>query len=211
MKLQLQQALATVLNIQVMPLPDLGNDADHMLPKYEDHFVSLDHPLISLGKVKNTTLHDAVWKAMQSFDMQADCHYAVFPIGSNREDYYMAIERELLRQEATEEFQSKKMWELLGSDPRELITCIMDQMRNCVTSLTDPVAFQTALLRAGCLIIASLQWTSDWIARCKIRNAALVRNMMPPPTPVILKGKDEVPPHNDIDSETKDSFHNPNL
>lgn len=191
MKLQLQQALATVLNIQIQSLPDLGSeDGGITTPKYADHFICLDHPLVSLGKVANTHLGDAVLRAIALCKMEDDSNFAVFPISSNREDYYMAIEREMLRQEQSLEFDGKKMWELMGNDPRELITAIMAQMRECATTLTHPVIFQTALLRAGCLVVASLQWTSDWITRCKVRNAAL--QIKVPPKPEVLSEIDKV-------------------
>lgn len=168
MKLQLQQALATVLNIQVAQIPNHHNDTT------SDHFVSLDHPLVSLGEVSKTTLAQAVCKAVNLFNLEKECSYAIFPIGSNREDYYMAIERELLRQEATDEFKGKKMWEQFSvNDPREIITLIMSQMRECATAITHPTSFQLALLRTGCLVIAALQWTSNWITRLRMRDAAL--------------------------------------
>lgn len=167
MKLQVQQALATVLNIQLGP-PEEGPEGA------VQHFIRSDDPAqISLGVMGKTTLAQAVWKAMELANMEADCYYAIFPLGSNREDYYMSIEREMLRQEATEEFGGKKMWELLGTDPRELITTIMEQLRECATNVVNPYLFQTALLRTGCLVTASLQWTSDWIARLKMREAVL--------------------------------------
>lgn len=108
-----------------------------------------------------------------------------------REDIYKAIEDELVRQEAAEESHGKKMWEMLGNDPRELITIIMSQLRDCATSLTNPIAFQTALLRAGCLIVASLQWTSAWITRLKMRDAALHAGPTCNPPGIHLIGESE--------------------
>lgn len=179
MKLQIQQALATVLNIQVAQLYNPETK------EFESHFVRSNDVLqTSLGNIKNSTLAYAVCAAMDLTNLESDCHYAIFPLGSNREDYYMAIEREMLRQEATQEFQGKKMWELMGADPRELITAIMTQIRECATTLVAPQMFQTALLRTGCLVIASLQWTSDWIARLRIREAHLKSGQSPAPEPI---------------------------
>lgn len=186
MKLQVQQALATVLNIQVIEYKNPYNDA------LEQHFVrSDDITQTSLGIVGQKNLAQAVWKAMELSNMEADCHYAIFPLGSGREDYYMAIERELLRQEATPDFGGKKMWELMGGDPRELITAIMAQLRECATNVVHPMMFQSALLRVGCLVIASLQWTSDWIARLKVREAVLRAGQPKPPEAIPFPSVEE--------------------
>ena len=171
MKLQLSQALATVLNIQIDEVN--GRKAYVM-------------GLVDLGYVGEVTLDQAIWKALENANLSSPSSFAVFPISSNREDYYMSIERELLRREQTPEFGGKSMWQMMSAgDPREIIDMIMLQIRECAQSIMNPVVFQQALLRTGCMIIASMQWTSDWIGRLKVRNATI--NKEAPETPKVVE------------------------
>lgn len=174
MKLQTIQALATVLNIQVVQ----GE------PGKAPFFACSDHPEFPyLGVVGKDTLTQAVWRAMELRNLEADSNFAVFPMDSNRENFYMAIERELLRQEAHPDLGGKKMWELMSNngDPREIVTTVMGQFRECAMHVVSPEMFRIALIRTGCLLIASLQWADDWIGRLKLRNAALKSATPPPP------------------------------
>lgn len=202
MKLTIAQALGTVLNIQIAPVEN------HVYKTSEDWFIIKDptgetlHDKI-LGKVNEMTLDQAVWKAVEMANFKDECHFAIFPMGSGREDYYMAIEREMLRQEASPEFQGKKMWELLGNDPRELVTAIMEQMRDCAQALISPTHFQGAMIRTGVLVIASLQWISDWIGRLRVRHAHLASTQQEPPKVI------EMPKVNPSSSEPTPALFGP--
>lgn len=179
MKLQLQQALATVLNIQIAQFPN------PFTKEMENHFIRSNDPLKrSLGEVGKKTLGDAIYVAMLDSNMEDDSNYAIFPIHSNREDYYMSMERELLRQEASPEFQGKKMWELMGVDPREVVTVIMEQFRNVAKNVVAPEHYKLEMFRTACLLVASLQWVDDWMVRLAIRNAALKASVPKSPEPV---------------------------
>ncbi len=185
MKLSIAQALGTVLNIQIALIRSLDKT------KTEDWFVIQDirdqgfsRPI---GKVKDMTLDQAVWKAAEMTDFKDECSFAIFPIQSGREDFYMAIEREMLRQEASEEFGGKKMWEFLGNDPRELITAIMTQLRDCAVSIITPPQFQINMLRVCVLCIASMQWISDWLTKLRLRQAALTTERSDTPKVVPIR------------------------
>lgn len=175
MKLSIAQALGTVLNIQI----EVIQEESWYVIKNPGGFAAT-----CLGKINEITMDQAIWKAVEVTSFKDECHFAIFPMGSNREDFYMAIERELLRQEASQEFQGQQMWERMGPDPRELITYIMGQLRECATSLTHPTVFQTNMLRVAVLVVASLQWASNWITQIKVREATL-RVKTPEPPKVI--------------------------
>lgn len=179
MKLTIAQALATVLNIQ--------QDGSKQYFRMREGIVQ------PLGK----DLFVALEKTVEQADKDEQCHFAIFPIGSNREDYYMAIERELLRQEANPDFEGKKMWELLDEDPRQIMLTIMGQMRECAVSVVSPQMLQLNMLRVGCLVVATLQWISDWISRIRIREATLKAQATPPEPKlcsVVIAAADTLPP-----------------
>lgn len=174
MKLSIAQALGTVLNIQIDSIPNKetgGVDDWYMLRRHAT--VDSEEFDLGIGKVSEMTLDQAVWKAAEMTSFSSECHFAIFPMGSGREDYYMAVEREMLRQEADPSFEGKKMWQLLGNDPRDLVTATMEQLRECAVSLIQPHQFQSSLLRVAVLLIACLQWTNDWLGRLRVRNAHL--------------------------------------
>jgi len=166
MKLTIAQALGTVLDIQINVV------------NREGHFVIRGQIDQVLGRVGVMTLDQAVWKAIELTAFDKECNFAIFPIGSNREDIYMAIEREMLRQEAAADFKGKKMWELLGGDVRDVVNNLMTQLRDCAVSLVNPAEFQMAMLRVCVLGIASMQWISDWFSRLRIRQA-IITSMAP--------------------------------
>lgn len=182
MKLTIAQALGTVLNIQEVPGEGISGPTTFYVYRG-----------VTLGDTKEMTLDQVLWKAIQLADFKDECHFAIFPMGSGREDYYMAIEREMLRQEASEEFKGKKMWELLGNDPRELVTAVMEQLRDCAQAVVSPAHFQGAMIRTGVLVIASLQWISDWISRLKIRHAHLASTQQEPPKVIEMPKTDPLP------------------
>lgn len=182
MKLTIAQALGTVLNIQEVPGNGISGPTTFYV--YRD---------MTLGDTKEMTLDQVVWKAIEIANFKDECHFAIFPIGSGREDYYMTIEREMLRQEASVEFNGKKMWEMFGQDPRELVTAIMEQMRECAQTVVSPVHFQVAMIRVGVLVIASLQWISDWIGRLKVRHAHLTSTQQEPPKVIEMPKTDPLP------------------
>lgn len=188
MKLSISQALATVLNIQVVPF----ENPDTL--KVEGHFICGSQVQISLGRVNSTTLEQAVCKAVIECDLKAPSGFAIFPIGSDRENIYMAIERELLRQEQA---LGQQMWNQLGNDPRELVTLIMEQLRECASSVVNPPLFQIALLRVCCLCIACMTWVSDWLTRLKIRASVLQQQ----------REQQKIPPV--IPTEKSEDYHNP--
>lgn len=127
-----------------------------------------------VGVIGETTLEQAVWKAMELQNLKMPSNFAIFPVKSGREEYYMAVERELLRQEASPEFNGKLMWQMMSAgDPRELVEMIMLQIRECAQSIVHPVSFQEALLRTACLIVSSMQWVSDWIGRLRVRQSVM--------------------------------------
>lgn len=201
MKLSVGQALGTVLNIQVAEIRNPRTDS------IESWFVirdpSGDTVLdTGLGLVEgegSITLDQAVWKAVEITSFSQQCHYAIFPIGSDREDIYMAIERELLRQEQTPEFEGKKMWEMLPQgDPRPLVEHIMLQLRECAVNVVHPVLFQTALLRVCCLGVSCMQWVSDWIGRLNVKAATLRAHTPEPPKVVEFTPPPDQGPGNDL-------------
>lgn len=190
MKLSISQALATVLNIQVVRVPLNDREA----------FAVSNAIGIHLGYCDEMTLEQAVCKAVIECDLKAPSGFAIFPIGSNRENIYMAIERELLRQEQA---LGTKMWEQLPADPRELVMLIMEQLRECAVSVVNPTLFQISLLRVCCLCIACMTWISDWISRLKVRDAILQQQR---------ERKDTVhiaPVENAIDEATKQKIEPP--
>lgn len=162
MKLTLDQALATVLNMKLVNSPVQGAPQMYAMVHNGEEVI--------IANCANMTFTEAVRKACSIANLDTDSNFAIFPMGSNREDYYMSIEREMLRQEA---HANHKMWEQMGSDPREIITLVMSQFRDCAVALTAPQNFQLALIRTGCLLIAALQWTNDWIGKLRLRDAAL--------------------------------------
>lgn len=184
MKLTIAQALGTILNIQVAPVHN------HQLNTTEQWFVirdpSGDQSMdVGLGRIDGPTpisLDHAVWKAAQMTSFSDEAKFVIFPINSNREDYYMAIERELLRQEATPEFSGRLMWQMLPpGDPRQLIEALMLQIRECAQAIMHPVTFQQSMLRVACLVISIMQWTSDWLGRLKVQQAAVAARTPAPP------------------------------
>lgn len=191
MQIQLIQALATVLGINVVPVPLHGSDGKPV--GFEHHFMSSGAVGLDLGVVGKDTLTQAVWRAMEHVDLGQPSNFAVFPITSHREDFYMAIEREMLTQEASDEFAGKQMWELLGEDPRQLVMQIMEQLRECAATVITPQAYQVAMLRTAVLTIASMQWTNNWIGRLRLRQAAMSQREEPaPPEPIPFPS--ETPP-----------------
>lgn len=190
MKISIAQALATVLNIQVVPRKLGGGIVENVYVRRADTLEMF------IGPTNLVTLEQAVWKAMEISDLKLDCSVAIFPISSNREEIYMSIERELLRQEAVLECP---MHEKFQADPRDLITLVMEQLRQCATSLISPQMFYTALLRTGCVLIAGLQWTNNWLAHLTRKAEALRADHpepikmveMPPPEPAPIE---PVPP-----------------
>lgn len=201
MKLTIAQALGTVLNIQIAPTQN------HQLATIEQWFVirdpSGDKKLdVGLGLAEGEgaiTLDQAVWKAAQLTSFSNEAKFAIFPISSNREDYYMAIERELLRQESTEEFAGRFMWQMLpAGDPRQLIEAIMLQIRECAVAITHPITFQQAMLRVACLVISCMQWTSDWLGRLRMQQAIVSANRPEPPKVVDFVPPADQGPGNDL-------------
>lgn len=202
MKIQKQQALATVLDIQIEQI------VSWQTKKLENHYVRTTDPLrLSLGRVDETKLSSAIWRAIELTNLEEDSNYAIFPIHSNREDYYMSMERELLRQEASPEFQGKKMWELMGADPREVVTVIMEQFRNVAKNVVAPEHYKLEMFRTACLLVASLQWVDDWMVRLQLRNAALKASVPKPPAPVPYPE-----PHTTgVAGETPNLFNDPHV
>lgn len=180
MKLSIAQALATILNIQTEDIAATPDAHAHQI--FTGTFNGI---AVKLGQVGVHTLEQAIWKAMEVARLQDESSFAIFPIGSHRENIYMAIERELLRQEQALE---GPMWKQLGDDPRQLVTIIMEQLRDCATGVVNPSSFQIALLRVCCICIASMQWVSDWLATLKVRAATLVKQReekeVKPPAPL---------------------------
>lgn len=152
MKLTMTQALATVLQIKT---DDEG----------KTYFRSHNGIDIALG----SNLHNALVQAVDLCADTSECNYAIFPIGSDRGDLYMAIEREVLRQESA---NNAPLYESIGTDPRQLITFLMETLRDCALNVVSPVLFQSHLLRVGCVLIAGLQWAQNWIQHLRMRNAA---------------------------------------
>jgi hypothetical protein len=142
-----RQALATLLNIQVVD--------DHYETSHESGL-----PII-LGK----ELDAALTKAVELAKFDSDCKFVIFPIESDRGDLYMEIEAGLRHQETPDERMLSDI-----EDPRELITVIMAQLRDCATNLTLPNDFRKHMVRVAILAVASLQWIETWIARLMIRN-----------------------------------------
>jgi len=178
-KLQLSQALATVLDIQV------AGDKDTQPTFVVRKPSGIDIPL---GPIATMTLEQAIWKALELANLSEASNFAVFPLSSGREDYYMAIERELLRQEASPEFEGKLMWEMMGAgDPRELIEQVMLQIRECAQAILHPVSFQESLLRVACLVISCMQWTSNWIGELRVRQATLAAKRGEPEEPKVME------------------------
>lgn len=183
MKLSISQALATVLNIQVARVPLNDREA----------FAVSNVIGIHLGYCDEMSLEQAVCKAVIECDLKQPSGFAIFPIGSGRENIYMAIERELLRQEQA---LGHQMWTQLGDDPRVLVTLIMEQLRECATSVVNPSLFQIALLRVCCLCIASMSWVSDWLVRLNVKATVLQqqRKQQEIPTPTAVDDKTEKVP-----------------
>lgn len=201
MKLSIAQALGTILNIQIAPIQ--SNDTLIITPWFVIHNPEGEQVYdIPLGPAEGEgaiTLDQAVWKAVEHTKFSDVASFAIFPIKSNREDYYMAIERELLRQESSEEFGGKLMWQLLpAGDPRQLIEAIMLQIRECAQAIMHPVTFQQSMLRVACLVISCMQWTSDWLGRLRVQQAAVAANKPEPPKVVEFTPPPDQGPGNDL-------------
>lgn len=181
MNSSLAQALATVLNIQVTAIPEPLQPEDR--PRRQAFVLGSQLVGQHLGYCDSITLDQAVCRAVIEMDLKRPSSFAIFPIGSGRENIYMAIERELLRQEQA---LGGRMWEKLGNDPRELVTLIMEQLREAAVAVINPTTFQIAILRTCCLLIACMTWISDWIARLKMKAATMQQQRqqgsVPPPT-----------------------------
>lgn len=179
MKLTLVQALATVLNIQEEKSVIIGRSNSYVIRGFRS-----DGTDWILGSKDTYTLEQAVQEAMNGMngeDMSKECHFAIFPIESNRGMFYMQMERELLRQDVEIVNQrGKKLWELYGDDPRNVVNGIMGQLRACAQTLTIPQKFREALLGVGCLVVASLQWIDDWMTRLAVRRVIPTRGTIDP-------------------------------
>lgn len=166
MKTNIQRALATVLNIQVVQTQRADATAQIEVEAYvmRRHGVEL-----LLGYCDAVTLPQAIWKALENADLQGDCDYALFPITSGRAEFYMVIEGEMLRQE---DALRQPMFELMGDDPRTMIMQIMELLRECSKSLVAPQLLQVGMLRVACVVLASLQWLDRWITSIRLEQAA---------------------------------------
>lgn len=152
MKLTLSQALCTVLNIH-------QNGEEYYRVNN-----GIEQPL---GK----GLHRAIVRAIDNAHWDDECNFAIFPMGTLRGELYMEIERDMLRQEA--EIEGPMYEQMSQGDPRELVMMIMEQLRQCAHSVVTPQHFRKHLQQAGSLIIASLQWTDNWITHLRMRQAAM--------------------------------------
>lgn len=156
MKLTLAQALATVLNIHLVPPTIVGASNEYVI---RDH--SGNGEDIPLG----TNLRTAIIRAIETYPLDEEIAFAIFPIGSEREGFYMEIERELLRQEAMPDLEGHKAWETFGTDPRKAIEMMMETARLAACNLTVPPVYRQQLLRFACVAVAALQWCDKWIEK----------------------------------------------
>lgn len=162
MQLSIAQGLATILNIQIITNPLEGEPQIFAVVRN-----GIELPL---GLVTEMSLDQAVTKAVSETDLMSKSEFAVFPLKSNRADYYMAIERELLRQEEIE--GRGPLWKQVGSNPQEVVTLLMTQMRELAVNVAHPQGYQQAMLQVSCLVVMAFEWTSAWIAKIKIEHAA---------------------------------------
>lgn len=188
MNITVAQAVATILRITVEPSPIQGAP---------DMYVMDGERFESVGRV---SLEEAVRLAMQKkLDLGAPCNFAIFPITTERGEFYMQIERECLRQEAALN-PPGPLWQALGSDPREIITMTFEVLRACATTITIPQAFQSNLLRVGCIVIAALQWCHNWIGALRTREAVRM-TMDKDKTKIVRMSPDEIMEQNNICSK----------
>lgn len=160
MKLTLAQALATVLKIQLIPSTIVGAPSIYVI------FGEPTEEPLELGNDKQMDIEGAVRTALEHIgSMSGESAFAIFPIDSEREGFYMEIERELLRQEAMPHMDGHKAWESFGTDPRNAVTAMMDTAREAAINLTVPPVYRKVLLRFACVAVAALQWCDKWIEK----------------------------------------------
>lgn len=88
---------------------------------------------------------------------------------SPRAQLYLEIEKELQKQEKLNEQPiSESMW---MDDPRTPVMHTMGALRDVAEATLYPDKYKTAMFRAACVVIASLQVTYDWVSRIAMERA----------------------------------------
>jgi len=111
-------------------------------------------------------LKDAVHKAMANITPDTECEYIVLPAKSPRAQIYIEIEGETLRQEKNEGEKLSKS--IAGNDPRDALTLVMEQYRECAMSLSNPALLVINFRRSAVLSIAAYEWAINWFATLQV-------------------------------------------
>lgn len=163
------QILATLLDLRIEPIKGTPSWVRHGGP------IIRELGPAKIGAMPGMSLKDAVLKSVSEVDLEVDCEWALMPAESPRWMLYGEFEAEFARQE---KLDGNKMSDVIaGTDPRDAINIIMEQVRKIAQCIYDPFQVVIQLRRLAVLVIAAVEWSIPWIAT--VQKAPLDKSIAP--------------------------------